>query len=205
MYSHLRSVAARRITTQLSQSTRRITTQKRTQISTKRVPVPVSVTPTCSQTLRLIHTSKTSLQNKMDTSSSTTTKADPASPAPSAPAAPTGSNTSSTSPGPGSTSPISTSAPEASTTNPTPTSTSTTTTVTDVSEAPTTTARPSQFGPEVIDDSNPLSDPLSVESQRLANAGAPLPLPSPETATPHLPRPGTAQSGDSERASRCLG
>ncbi|KAK1778432.1 hypothetical protein QBC45DRAFT_162270 [Copromyces sp. CBS 386.78] len=182
MYSHLRPAARRLSTRSVSQLTRAINNtayQNRTQISTSisnKVPLPVS-----SRT-RTISSGRTLLQQqqqqqKMDTTSNaTTTKADPAPPAPSAPAAaPTGSSTSSTSPGPGSASSTSISTSE-------PTSTTTASVSDEAAEPP----RPTMFAPEPAP-SEPLQDPLSVESQRLAAGGAPLPLPSPETATPISP------------------
>ncbi|KAK3490206.1 uncharacterized protein B0T23DRAFT_156827 [Neurospora hispaniola] len=170
MYSLLRpAAAARRF------STRPLPSQISTPISsTQRVPLPVPATQktltqkTLRGSKRLIHTSRAratsslpqgqSQQQKMDTTSTTTTtKADPA------------TGTSSTSPVPGSTS-----------------STSTSTTHPTASVADDTPRRPTQFGPEEVND-DPLADPLSVEHQKLENNNNPLPLPSPETATPVSP------------------
>ncbi|KAK3344638.1 hypothetical protein B0H65DRAFT_492872 [Neurospora tetraspora] len=159
MYSHLRP-AARKFTTQLFH------TSTSTNLKRVAVPVPLTVTPIASHK-RLIHTSRA--RSEMDTTSNATTKADPA------PAA------SSTSPVPGSTSPMNTvtDAPE-----------STTAPTVEVEEEATSTdptlSRPTQYAPEITDDSDPLADPLSVESQKLQNNNNPLPLPSPETAT-HVP------------------
>ncbi|KAL0470136.1 hypothetical protein QR685DRAFT_244842 [Neurospora intermedia] len=167
MYSLFRpatAAAARRFSTRSLPS----------QISSKRVPVPI--TQTLAQTLRgsmrLIHTSiarpssipsqgqSQPQQQKMDTSTTTTTtKADSA----------TAGCSSSTSPIPGSTSSTSSTHPTAS-----------------VADTTTPPHRPTQFGPEEVND-DPLADPLSVEHQKLENNNNPLPLPSPETATPVSP------------------
>ncbi|KAK3948949.1 hypothetical protein QBC32DRAFT_46065 [Pseudoneurospora amorphoporcata] len=186
MYSHLRPAARRLSTRSVSQLRRAINNtayQNRTQISTSignKVPLPVpSRTRTISSGRTLLQQQQE--QQKMDTTSNaTTTKADPAPLAPSAPATSPnamGSSTSSTSPRPGSTSStsISTSASTEATSTTTPS-------VPEAAEPP----RPTMFAPEPAP-SEPLQDPLSVESQRLAAGGAPLPLPSPETATPISP------------------
>ncbi|EGO57110.1 hypothetical protein NEUTE1DRAFT_66131 [Neurospora tetrasperma FGSC 2508] len=137
-------------------STRSLPSQISTSISSTQ-RVPVPSVP-ITQTLssRLFHTSRA--QKKMDTTS-TSSKADPA----------TGCS-SSTSPVPGITS---------STTNPTAS-------VADDTTTTSTPHRPTQFGPEEVND-DPLADPLSVEHQKLENNNNPLPLPSPETATPVSP------------------
>ncbi|KAK3392287.1 hypothetical protein B0T20DRAFT_52302 [Sordaria brevicollis] len=188
MYTPLRSTA-RRLSTRLlstatqisSRPTRTITTwttyQNRTQISNTSIglnQVPLQ---------RSFHSSRTQLlsQKKMDTtlnagSNATTQPVDPA---------PAGSSTSSsTSPGAGSTS-LSSSTSASTTTGATAANPTTTTNPTaSLSETPDsnpTLTRPTQFFPP---SSDPLADPLSVESQRLQNNNNPLPLPSPESATP---------------------
>ncbi|KHE82272.1 hypothetical protein GE21DRAFT_2724 [Neurospora crassa] len=119
--------------------------------------VPVPPVP-ITQTLSSRLFHTSRAQKKMDATS--TSKADPA----------TGCS-SSTSPIPGSTSSTSTSS-----THPTAS----------VADTTTPSHRPTQFGPEEVTD-DPLADPLSVEHQKLENNGNPLPLPSPETATPVSP------------------